>query len=96
MNVRFHPEVDEELVEAQAWYWRRSEVAAQAFALDIDAAIRMIAEAPLQWPQGRRGERHFVLTRFPYTIFYRVRADHVFVTAIAHQSRRPYYWRHRK
>jgi toxin ParE1/3/4 len=96
MKVRFHREADAELVEAQAWYRERSEVASQALALEIDAAIELILEAPSRWPQKRRGEHRFVLKRFPYTIIYRIREDHVFVTAVAHHSRRPNYWRHRK
>ena len=96
MRVRFHHEAGQELTEAQTWYRERSEVAAQAFALEIDHAVRSIAEAPLRWPQGRRGERRFMLDRFPYTVLYRVRADHIFITAVAHQSRRPGYWRHRE
>jgi plasmid stabilization system protein ParE len=95
-RVRIHPEAGQELAEAKTWYNERSEVAAQAFALEIDDAIRSIAEAPLRWPQGRRGERRFVLNRFPFTVLYRVREDHLFITAIAHQGRRPGYWRHRK
>lgn len=95
MRVRFHRDADQELSEAQDWYRQRSEVAAQAFALEIDHAIQNIAEAPLRWPEGRRGERRFVLDRFPYTLLYRVREDHIFITAVAHQSRRPGYWRDR-
>ncbi len=45
-QVRFHREADAELTEAEAWYRSRSEVAAQAFALEIDRAIKSIAEAP--------------------------------------------------
>jgi hypothetical protein len=45
MRVRFHP-------EAEQWYRERSEVAAQAFALEIDHAIQSITEAPLRWPQA--------------------------------------------
>jgi len=96
MRIRFHPEAEQELTEATAWYNERSEVAAQAFALEIDHAVRSIREAPLRWPRGMRGERRFVLDRFPYTVLYRVKDDHVFITAVAHQSRRPGYWRHRK
>ncbi len=95
MALRFHREADEELAEARAWYEARSEVAAQAFALEIDHAIEHIMEAPLRYPSGRRGERKFIMDRFPYTILYRVRDDHIFITAVAHQSRRPGYWRHR-
>jgi plasmid stabilization system protein ParE len=96
MRVIFHQEADQELEEATAWYRARSDLAAQAFALEIDHAIRSISEAPLRWPQARRGERRFVLDRFPYTVLYRVKGDHAFITAVAHQSRRPGYWRHRK
>lgn len=95
-RVRFHREAEQELTEAEVWYHERSPIAAHAFALEFDHAIRSIAEAPLQWPKGMRGEHRFVLDRFPYTVLYRVRDDHVFVTAVAHQSRRSGYWRHRK
>jgi len=94
--VRIHREARLELAEAQDWYYERSEAAAQAFALEVDHAIRSIRQAPLRWPLALRGARAFVLDRFPYTVFYRVSADHVVITAIAHQSRRPGYWRHRK
>ena len=94
--LRFHWEAEEELFEAREWYEQRSEVAAQAFVLEVDHAVARILDAPLQYPKASRGERRFVLDRFPYTIMYRVRADEVFVTAVAHQSRRPGYWRHRR
>ncbi|HEV7765964.1 MAG TPA: type II toxin-antitoxin system RelE/ParE family toxin [Thermoanaerobaculia bacterium] len=96
MQFRFHPEADEELFEAQAWYEKRSEAAAQAFAMESDHALSRIADAPLRYPQGWRGEHRFLLDRFPYTLLYRVRGDHIYITAVAHQSRRPGYWRHRK
>ena len=94
--LRFHPEAAQELTEARDWYEARSEVAAQAFALEIDHAIERIVEAPERYPIGKRGESRFVLDRFPYTILYRIRDDQVFVTAVAHQSRRPEYWKHRR
>jgi plasmid stabilization system protein ParE len=94
--VRFHRDADQELAEAQEWYSERSEGAGDAFALEIDHALRSIRQAPLRWPLAMRGARAFVLDRFPYTVFYRIRTDHVVITAIAHQSRRPGYWRYRK
>jgi toxin ParE1/3/4 len=96
MTAEFHPEADEELASAQEWYRQRSEVAAQAFAIEIDKAVRMIIESPERWPVVRAGERRFVLTRFPYSILYRIRSDEVFITAVAHQKRRPGYWKDRR
>ncbi len=94
--IQFHPEAESELLEAQAWYRERSEVAAQAFALDLDRALSTIAAAPDRWPVRPHGERRLILSRFPYSVLYRVRSDAIFITAIAHQKRRPGYWRHRR
>ncbi|HEX6084132.1 MAG TPA: type II toxin-antitoxin system RelE/ParE family toxin [Thermoanaerobaculia bacterium] len=96
MRARLHPEAEQELAEAREWYAVRSEVAAQAFSLEISRAIERIIEAPRRYPLGRRGERRFVLDRFPYTILYRVREEDIFITAVAHHSRRPDYWRDRR
>jgi toxin ParE1/3/4 len=95
-SLRFYPEADVELMSAHAWYRARSSVAAQAFAIEIDGAIKQILHAPSRYALGPRGEHRYVMARFPYTLIYRVRIDHVFITAIAHQSRRPGYWRHRQ
>ena len=54
MMVRLHPEADQELIEAREWYAARSEVAAQAFSLEIDHAIereRLSAPAAASLPQ---------------------------------------------
>lgn len=66
-------------MEAQAWYRERSDVAAQALALEINEAIKRIAEAPERWQKTSRGEHRFVLSRFPYSIMYRIRSDDVFI-----------------
>lgn len=45
---------------------------------------------------GRLAHRRFTLTRFPYTIVYRMRETDVYIVAIAHTSRRPGYWKNRR
>ena len=96
IKIEFHPEAEQELSEAKSWYRARSKLAARAFATDIADSIRSIAATPKRWPEHRPGERLFVLSRFPFSILYRVRADLVFITAVAHQKRRPGYWQDRK
>ena len=96
MKLRIHREAEVEIDEAQPWYEQRSELAAAAFELEISHAIQRILHAPFRYPKGRRGERRFIVDQFPYTITYRILDDTVFITAFAHQSRRPGYWRHRK
>ena len=95
IKIEFHPEAEEELSEAKSWYRERSKLAARAFATEIAYSVRQIAAAPNRWPETQPGERRFVLTRFPFSILYRVKTDVVFITAVAHQKRRPGYWRDR-
>ena len=95
-RVRFHPEAERELGEQEAWYRERSEVAAQGFVLELDSAVRAVAESPERWPVQPRGERRYVFPRYPFVLLYRIRGEEIFITAVAHHSRRPGYWRHRK
>jgi toxin ParE1/3/4 len=97
MRVKFHPEARADLREGKAFYRSRSPLAAVAFAHQIDAALERIAEAPLRYPAGEYGTREHVLpARFPYTVVYRVRDNVAIVVAVAHHSREPGYWHHRR
>lgn len=96
IKVEFHPEAEQELSEAKSWYRERSKLAARAFATEIATSIRQISDAPSRWPETKPGERRFVLSRFPFSILYRVSPNRIFITAVAHQKRRPGYWRERK
>jgi toxin ParE1/3/4 len=96
IKIEFHPEAERELIAAKSWYRERSKLAARAFATEIAGSLRNIAASPERWPESRPGERRIVLSRFPFSILYRVETDVVFIIAVAHQKRRPGYWRDRK
>ena len=91
MIVRFHPAAREQLREARLWYEERSPACAQ----EIDAAVSWVATAPMRYPVAEHKTRRVVLRRFPYNILYRVRPEEIIVVAVAHQKRRPGYWRGR-
>jgi hypothetical protein len=63
--VRFHPEAVAEAGEQEAWYRERSEVAAQGFLLELDAAVRAVAESAERWPLQPRGERRYLFLDTP-------------------------------
>src|SRR5258705_3665609 len=94
-NIEFHPEAQTELEKASNWYRERTDLPARAFTKEVVKELKRIAESPESWPQTRANERRFLFRRFPYSIIYRVREDEVFITAIAHQRRRPGYWERR-
>ena len=68
---------------------------ADAFLSELDHAFDAIGEMPNTWPSYILGTRRFLLHRFPYTVVYRRDEDVVRVIAVAHQRRRPAYWRSR-
>ena len=95
----FHLEAAEEYLAATQYYLEHgSELIAAAFVAEIETAIQTLRAAPTRYavieePQIRR----FLLTRFPYSIYYLYEADHgrVSIYAVMHTSRRPGYWRDR-
>jgi plasmid stabilization system protein ParE len=94
-RLRFFAEASEEIEETAAWYGQRSAVARVEFLQEIGRAADAIVEAPSRWPANADGTRRYVCRTFPYTLVYFIEEDIVFVVAVAHQKRRPRYWRDR-
>src|SRR5712671_5609044 len=95
----FHSEAAEEYLAATQYYLdHASPLVAAAFVAEVEAAIQTLLASPTTWaviedPQIRR----YLLTRFPYSIYYRWESDQnpVSIYALMHFSRRPGYWRER-
>ena len=92
MNVEFHPAALQEVENAQAWYEERSLLAASAFLREPSIAVQRIRQAPHRYPAEQASTRRLLLNRFPFTIYYRLKADTLNIVAVAHQKRRPGYW----
>jgi plasmid stabilization system protein ParE len=89
-------EARSELSDAFEWYLERSPLAAQAFLAEIERAAVLILEAPEIWPRFERETQRYVLRKFPFGLIYRISGDTVQIIAVAHQKRRPGYWRSRR
>jgi plasmid stabilization system protein ParE len=91
----FHPEAEEEFLQAAAYYERQSLGLGKEFSSEVQRTLSRV----LQYPDGghsvRGGRRSWRVSRFPYAVIYRVYPDMVRVLAVAHLSRKPGYWRHR-
>ena len=95
----FHSEAAEEYLAATQYYLdHASPLVAAAFVAEVESAIQTLLVSPTTWaiieePQIRR----YLLTRFPYSIYYRWEPDQnrVSIYAVMHFSRRPRYWRKR-
>lgn len=95
MTVRFFGAAREEML-ASALYLQQQETGLGDRFLDaIDRALVLIEQHPQAWSPMGRGLRCCRLAVFRYGLIYRVRASQIEVVAVAHDRRRPGYWRNR-
>ena len=94
--VEILPAAEREFQEAFLWYFERSPLATDAFRSEVLDAIDALADDADVWPKNEDGISVRVLTRFPYTVYYDVVGNTATVLAIAHQRRKPGYWRDRR
>jgi plasmid stabilization system protein ParE len=95
MRVVSHPEADDELDAAALWYEERQPGLGDAFLDEFERALRRIVAEPERWRKIRGDNRKLNFHRFPYAIIYNVRPDALYIKAVMHQHRRPFYWKGR-
>lgn len=91
MNRWFHPAFEVELIAAARYLEQERGDFGRPFLDEAEAAVERIMQAPETWRPWRRDIRRFVLSRFRYTIRYRVRRDEGLVEflSVIHTSRHP-------
>jgi len=99
-GVRFDDEADAEYRFAGRWYEARREHLGIDFLDAVDATINQIVAMPQAGPKVSRLPadlivRRRAVTRFPYHVVYMEMATHIRILAIAHDRRRPGYWKDR-
>jgi hypothetical protein len=93
--LRIHPEAAREARAARRWYGERNPDAGALFLQEYAQAMALIEESPARWSPFL-GARRYHLHRFPYSVVYDIASDgEPEILAVAHDSRRPGYWRRR-
>ena len=87
------PAAEAEVREAFLWYFERSPLAADAFRTEVFDGVDSLATSAAMWAEDEDGFRGLAMRRFPYTVWYEIDKLTVNVLAVAHQRRRPGYWR---
>jgi plasmid stabilization system protein ParE len=97
VNLWVHPEALADLADAREFY--REQAGAKLAASFINEFER-IAQVLLTYPWFGTTEasdiRKQPMRRFPYTVVYRPLVGEIRVLAVAHQSRKPRFWRGRR
>lgn len=97
MKYSLHPEAESDLREAAEYYRERAGLAlAQAFFAEFEHTMNLLLQHPMLGAAWLHGKRRHVMKRFPYSVVYSIAGQDIQVLAVAHQSRRPGYWRKRK
>ena len=91
----FHPEMDAELEDASLFYESRMAGLGKSFAAEVERTISLIRQFPDAGSPIGLARRRVLIARFPYSVVRRD-PDSVVILAVAHQRRRPGYWRRRK
>jgi plasmid stabilization system protein ParE len=94
-TYRFLEEAEADFLEGLRFYADRDRAVARRFDQLIKRAIALIVDSPGRWPV-KDGSHRYVLPRFPYTVAYTVEGPIVSIIAVAHHSRDPATWQHRK
>ena len=100
LAVRFENEADQECHAAARWYEERRAGLAAEFLDAVDDTLRRIvrspsAGAPVPRVPADLAVRRAPVKRFPYHIVYLKTEAAIRVLAIAHDRRKPGYWRNR-
>jgi plasmid stabilization system protein ParE len=95
MLVTFHEEARAELLEAARYYDERGKGLGHALIEDVEQAVQELSESPLSCPTIGTVLRRRIVRRFPYSLLYVVETERIVVMAVAHQKRRPGYWKYR-
>ena len=95
MSIRLLEPAQTELDEAIAWYAGQAPGLGDVFLIETLKALQLINRFPQAWHPLTRQIRRCRLRRFPYSVIYTQDESDLLVLAIAHQHRKPDYWRSR-
>jgi plasmid stabilization system protein ParE len=95
MEIVFHPSARAELDASVDFYEACLAGLGARFLAAVQEATERIANSPDAGSPLPGGFQKRLVTGFPFSIMYRTWGEHVLVVAVAHQHRRPDYWRRR-
>jgi len=95
VTFSFHPEAEEDLVQAVAYYEDCAPGLGLDFSREVYATIQNAVAYPVLWPVIEPDIRRCLVRRFPFGVLYSVEPDAIFILAVMHLHRAPGCWKHR-
>ena len=94
--LEFLPEAQAEVECFTGDYEARATGLGVRFREEIESVCAAIIQHPLLWRQRPGDYRRVNLPGFPYYVAFVLREERVVIIAVAHASRHPDYWKHRR
>ena len=91
-GISTHRDARVEFREALLYYRNADIAVATEFFAFYERAVEQIIAAPLSNPQVVGTIRRKLLSKYPFSIFYRFSGERPRILAIAHHKRKPHYW----
>lgn len=95
MDIRLAFLARQEVNEAADYYEASRPGLGTEFTDEFDVVYERIKLHPHAGTRFRKNYRLQILSRFPYTVYYSVNEDEIVIFAVAHQHRKPGYWKRR-
>lgn len=95
MTFSFHPEAEREFDAARDFYDDCEFGLGRVFLDEVHGTIGRILRFPDSWPRSSHRTRRCLCNRFPYSVIYRNDKNEITIYAVAHQKRKPGYWKER-
>lgn len=97
MRLEFHTEARTEFIEATSRYESQVPGLGTRFISELDRCLQLLLQSPSIGGRFGNKLRRFPLNDgFPFSLVYAVHDHTLLIVAVAHQSRKPGFWRHRK
>lgn len=90
--VRLLRPAEVEMLKAATYYDQQANGLGQLFLSSLETAVNSIIDNPNAWPTIRSKIRKRIVSKFPYSILFRVDSNEIVIMAIMHQRRRPDCW----
>lgn len=96
MKVSIAAEAEKELIEGAGFYAQQASAElGHAFIAEFERTVELLRSQPKLGAPWRGASRRMPLRRFPYSVVYALFPDEIRVLAVAHQRRKPGYWKGR-
>jgi len=96
-KVRLTEEAAEELEQAALWYEQECTGLGEKFVDAVESGLTLLRDdfpplVPVDGEAGKKGVEQILLHQFPFSLIVLPGKNEMVVIAIAHQSRKPFYW----